>query len=158
MSSLKYFLFLYSVLLCTSISAYSQVTVYTIQNFNFGTFYQGNSGGTIDVSTTGTRTATGDIILMNTWNSAAQAILEIQAPAGSVISITNGADAVLTGSNGGTVSLHLESSNLGSPFNTTAVPPARTTLNIAGKLTIGNITTSPPGTYQGTFSITFNQE
>ncbi|WP_158800016.1 DUF4402 domain-containing protein [Pedobacter sp. L105] len=158
MSSLKSFLFLCAVLLLTSFSTYSQITVYTIQNFNFGTFYQGSSGGTINVSTTGTRTATGDIILMNTWNSAAQAILEIQAPAGSVISITNGADAVLTGSNGGTVSLHLESSNLGSPFTTTAVPPARTTLNIAGKLTIGNSATSPPGTYQGTFSITFNQE
>lgn len=145
-------------LLLSYLPAHSQITTYNIQGFDFGAFYQGSSGGTINISATGSRSATGDIILMNTWLPNSQAIFEITAPAGSTISILNGNDATLTGSNGGTLTLHVEGSDLGSPFSTTAISPARTRINLAGKLTVGSRTASPPGTYQGSFSIIFNQE
>lgn len=153
----RYLIILYFMLLCCA-PAYSQVKVYPVQDFNFGTFYQGNSGGTVEISVNGTRTATGDIILMNNSFTDLQAIFDIEAPAGSVISFLSGPDAVLTGSNGGSILLRTGTTEPGSPLTTTAVSPARTRFKVSGKLTIGNRISCPPGSYQGTFSITFNQE
>lgn len=149
---------LYPILLLLYFPASAQVKVYPVQDFNFGTFYQGNSGGTVEISANGTRTATGDIILMNTSFIDQQAIFDIEAPAGAVISFLSGPDAILTGSNGGSVTLRVVTTEPAAPFTTTAVSPARTRFKVSGKLTIGNRMSSPPGSYRGTFSITFNQE
>lgn len=134
------------------------IYVFTYQNLQFGTFAQGGSGGTVIVSNTGTRSATGSVILINQGGSFFQCIIDVQAPPGSLISITNGPNATLTGSNGGTVTLVIGNSNPTSPFNTTVSPPARTPVNIGGTLTVGNSAASPPGNYTGVFYITFNQE
>ena len=134
------------------------IHVFTIQNLQFGVFAQGGSGGTITVSNSGGRSATGSIILINQGGSFFQCIIDVEAAPGSLISITNGADATLTGSNGGTVTLVIGNSNPTSPFNTTVSPPARTPVNIGGTLTVGNSAASPPGNYTGVFYITFNQE
>ena len=134
------------------------IYVFTVQNLQFGTFAQGGSGGTVTVSNNGSRSATGSIILINQGASFFQAIIDVEAAPGSLISITNGADATLTGSNGGTVTLTIGNSDPTSPFNTTVSPPSRTPVNIGGTLTIGNPAASPPGTYTGVFYITFNQE
>lgn len=150
-------LFVFGILLNLS-AASSQISLYPMQGFNFGTFYQGNSGGTISISTNGARTATGDIVLMNSWLPNAQAVFEIEAAAGTRISISNGNDGTLHGSKGGTLTLHLETTEPGPVFTTTAVLPARTTLNLSAKLIVGNRTVSPPGIYEGTFFIIFNQE
>ncbi|MDB5121278.1 MAG: hypothetical protein JWN56_2496 [Sphingobacteriales bacterium] len=152
----------FSVLFCLiclffSFTADSQITIFPVQDFNFGTFYQGNSGGTVDISTAGLRSATGGIILLNTGPAVAQAIFDIEAPAGSNISI-NTPDAILTGSNGGTLTLHITGTDPGSPFSTIVAPPGLTRLQVSGSLVIGDQITSPPGAYQGTFSVTFNQE
>lgn len=155
---LKLYLFLGICLTFSAIRAQAQISTYPIQDFNFGTFYQGNTGGTISISTTGARTASGDIIILNSWSGNTQAIFDIEAPAGSSISILNGPDVTLAGSNGGTVTLHLAGTDLGSSFITSAVAPARTRINVAGQLIIGNQSTSPPGAYQGTFTLIFNQE
>lgn len=143
---------------CLSPLAYSQITINNIQNFNFGTFYQGSTGGSIDITTSGSRSANGDIILMNNMSSGAQAIFEIEAPKGAVISLLGTPDATLTGSNGGIVTLQLGTADLNNPFIVTTVSPALTRIQISGKLLVGNSKTSPPGLYQGTFAITLNQE
>lgn len=149
---------LFSLLLAfVSFRAVSQITVYPIQNFNFGTFYPGSSGGTIKILPDGSRSATGDIILVNTFLSASQAIFDIEAPAGSVISLSS-PDTILTGSNGGSLTLKMDSTDLGLTFNTTEQPPSRTRIQIGGTLAVGDHVSSPPGNYQGTFSLTFNQQ
>jgi hypothetical protein len=134
------------------------MSVYTVQNLSFGAFSHGNSGGTVIVSNTGTRSVTGDVIPLNLGVLFFHAIFEIDTPEGAIISILNGADATLTGSNGGSVSLHIGSSDPPSPFITTVTQPARTQVNIGGTLTVGGPVANPPGTYTGTFYITFNQE
>lgn len=134
------------------------MSVYTVQNLSFGTFTPGASGGTVTISNTGVRSVTGTIIPLNLGLSWFQSIFDIDAPEGSIISIMNGPDAVLTGSNGGTMTLELGSSLPNSPFATVAAQPVQTQVSIGGKLTVGNSTASPPGTYSGTFYITFNQE
>jgi len=158
------------LLCCTSVLCFSQeptdslpgdpggLTVYTVQNMSFGAFTQGNSGGTVTISTAGSRSVTGTITPLNFGVSYFQAIFEIDAPQGSVISILNGPNATLTGSNGGTMSLQIGSSSPASPFITTVAQPLRTSVSIGGTLTVGTPATSPSGLYNGTFYITFNQE
>lgn len=131
---------------------------YTIQNINFGAFSHGNTGGTLIIGSDGTRTATGDVVPLNLGVSYYNAIFEIEAPPGAIISMINGPDATLTGSNGGSMSLHIGNPYPASPFSNTNAPPARTQVSIGGTLTVGASGTAPPGTYTGTIYITFNHE
>lgn len=134
------------------------ISIYTAQNISFGAFYHESAGGSIEVTNTGSRSVTGTVIALNLGISFFQAIFEIEAPPGTIISILNGPDATLNGSNGGSMSLHIGDSDPISPFNTTATPPIRTQINIGGTLTVGNPATNPPGAYNGSFYIIFNQE
>lgn len=134
------------------------VYIYTIQNMAFGAFYHGSSGGTIILSNDGSRSVTGDVIGLNLGIQYFNAIFELSAPPGTIISILNGPNATLTGSNGGSMTLTLGNSSPASPFSTIVSPPSRTQINVGGTLTIGNNAASPPGTYTGTFYITFNNE
>jgi hypothetical protein len=134
-----------------------QVTV-TSQTLSFGAFTHGASGGTVVISAGGIRSATGDVILLNLGFSYSTALYQLVANAGTVISILNGSDVVLPGSNGGSITLHIGDSSPASPFVISTVPPSYTLLNIGGTLTIGNSGSNPPGNYSGLFSITFIQE
>jgi hypothetical protein len=84
------------------------------------------------------------------------AIFDVEATSGLLITVMNGPDATLTGSNGGTLTLKLGASNPASPFVSTADPPYRKSVSIGGTLSMGSL--SPPGTYNGTFSVTFNYQ
>lgn len=134
------------------------LTVYTIQNMSFGAFSNGGTGGSVVIYPTGNRTVSGSVTALNLGVSWFQSIFEIDAPIGSIISILNGPDATLAGSNGGTMNLHIGNSDPPSPLITIVAQPARTTVNIGGTLTVGNAAANPPGTYSGTFYITFNYE
>lgn len=148
------------VLLCFNESpALAQViSTHTIQDMRFGAFSQGGSGGTISVSNSGSRSVTGSVLALNLGSTYHQAIFEVEATATTVVSISNGPDVTLTGSNGGTMSLHIGNSDPSSPFISTVVPPGRTQVKIGGTLTVGNSGASPPGSYTGTMYITFNNE
>jgi hypothetical protein len=132
--------------------------IYTIQNMSFGAFSHGNSGGTVSVTPAGIRSSTGDVLLLNLGFQYYNAIFELEAPPGAIISVINGPDVVLTGSNGGSMTLHIGSHDPPTPFGTVVQPPGRTEIRFGGTLTIGNAATSPPGTYSGSFYIMFNQE
>jgi hypothetical protein len=132
------------------------VVTATAQGLGFGAFTYAVSTGTVTVSSAGIRSASG-VVLLNLVTPTA-ALFNIVANPGTVITITFGADAILTGSSGGTMTLHIDTSNPESPFTTTKDYPDPTLLYIGGTLTVGNSTTSPPGTYSGSFDITLNQE
>lgn len=134
------------------------IYTFVVQNLKFGAFTQGGSGGTVKIETNGSRSATGSIIGLNLGQVYFEAIIDIESAPGSLISITNGPDVVLTGSNGGTITLHIGNSNPASPFSTNTMPPGRTPVHIGGTITVGNPSASPPGVYSGTFMVTFNQE
>jgi hypothetical protein len=133
-----------------------QVTV--LQNLGFGAFAHGLFGGSVIVNTGGARSYTGDIVLLNLGFSFSAAIFKLVANPGTLISILNGPDAQLIGSNGGFMILHIGDSFPLSPFVINSVPPDFTEMNIGGTLTVGNTAANPPGNYSGTFDITFIQE
>ena len=128
------------------------------QGLIFGAFFHGAAGGTVIIYPDGSRSVTGDIVQANLGIPFSPAIFEVDADAGTPVSILNGPDAVLTGSNGGSITLHVGASSTGSSFITTVVPPARTQVRIGGTLTIGSPLANPAGTYSGSFSVTFIHE
>ena len=136
------------------------LTIYAnpAQGLIFGAFYQGMSGGNVILSPDGSRSVTGDLIQANLGIPFSPAIFEIDADPGSLISVLNGPDVILTGSNGGFIGLHIGACDKGSPFITIVAPPARTEVRIGGTLTVGNPLANPSGAYSGTFSVTFIRE
>jgi len=134
------------------------IKVYTVQNINFGAFCQGLSGGTVIIYPNGTRSSTGDIVQLNLGYQFYPAIFEIDVLPGTLISILYGPDAILTGSHGGTLTMHIGGSDPKSPFVTKVYPPSRTQVYIGGTLMVGNPSANPPGAYSGIFSVIFNQE
>jgi len=150
------------LLLISHMSAFAQeqppkpikVTVDLVQNLNFGTFCYGNgSGTTVIIYSDGARSFTGNIILLSSSFSAA--LYDIEAIPGTLITISNGPDAILTGSNGGSMILHIGDTFPMSPFIATGV---HTAVTIGGTLTVGTSGANPSGIYGGTFSVTFIQQ
>jgi hypothetical protein len=136
------------------------ITVYVnpAQGLVFGAFFQGVTGGTVIIYPDGSRSVTGDLVLANLGVPFSPAIYEIDANPGTVVSILNGPDVNLTGSNGGSIHLHIGNASTGSPFITTATPPGRTEVRIGGTLTVGSPLANPSGAYSGMFSVTFIQQ
>ena len=154
------------LLLCLRFGAAAQpppprpITIYAnpAQGMIFGAFFQGASGGTVILYPDGSRAATGSLILANLGYPYSPAIFEVDANPGTVVSILNGPDITLTGSNGGSIGMHLGSASTGSLFTTTAVPPGRTQVRIGATLTVGSPLANPSGSYSGSFYVTFIQE
>lgn len=131
------------------------VEVTTIQSLSFGAFYPGDLGGTVIVYPDGSRSTTGDVILVSMGFFYFPAIFDIDAEPGTLINILKGPPVVLTGSEGGSLTLTIGDSDPSSPF---IISPANTQLRVGGILQLGNIVSNPPGTYNGNFMITFIQE
>jgi hypothetical protein len=130
--------------------------VSTTQNLSFGAFIQGTLGGKVIIDPQGSRTVTGDLIPANMGYSYYPAIFQVDAIPGSIISIVFGPDAILNGNNGGTLTLHVDTSLPSSPFiNSTN---ATTQVRIGGTLNVSNSIANPAGNYIGSFSITFVQQ
>jgi hypothetical protein len=134
------------------------INVYTIQSMNFGAFSQGFSGGTVIIYPNGSRTATGDIYLLMLGFSYYPAIFEVECNTGTLVTLTNGPDVTLAGSNGGTMNLRIGDSSPASPFISTVAPPGRTQIRVGGILTVGNTGANPVGAYNGSFTIILNQQ
>ncbi len=147
-----------SFLLLRQVSLSQTISVFPVQDLSFGAFFQGSAGGTVSMSSDGSRGVTGDLVLANLGYLYFPAIFEVEAPSGSVLSILNGPDVVLTGSNGGSMTLHLGTSDHGGSFTTSVSPPQRTAVSFGGTLTVGDKLSNPSGNYSGTFSVTFIQE
>lgn len=154
------------LLLCACLHVHAQeppprpIAIYVnpAQGLIFGAFFHGVTGGTVTIYPDGSRAVSGSLIQANLGFPFSPAIFEVDANPGTLISILNGPDVLLTGSNGGSVMLHVGAASTGSPFTVTTIPPSRTQVRIGGTLTVGSPLANPAGTYSGMFSVTFIQE
>jgi Domain of unknown function (DUF4402) len=155
-----------SLLLCVSYS-YGQpslptrsIEVNATQSLQFGTFaVTGGAGGSVIVSYDGVRTVTGSIALLAVAPYAQPAIFEIKLLQGRNINIGFSASTSLTGSDGGTLTLNIGPTDKGitnANFPTNNSRDFTTLLRVGGTLDIPS--GAIPGSYTGTFFITFNQE
>ena len=155
---LRLFMTVTTVVAAANHASSQNFSVFTTQHISFGAFYPGSMGGSIKISAKGDRTVTGDVVPIQMGYAYHPAFFEIEAPAGTIISIMSGADAVLQGSNGGSMLLRIGESLPRSPFNTTVAPPGRTVISIGGTLEVNSNVTNKPGVYSGSIAIIFNQE
>jgi hypothetical protein len=84
------------------------------------------------------------------------AIFEIDAVPGTLINILFGPVVTLTGNNGGTLKLRVDTSLPNAPF--IKAKSMSTQVRIGGTLIVGNSGANPAGDYIGNFSITFVQQ
>ena len=133
------------------------MTVSMVQDMSFGAFSPGDSGGDITLSPFGLRISSGSVILVNLAYPYFEAIFEVDANPGTLVSLLF-TTTVITGNNGGSMLLQTGGSEPASPFVATAIPPGKTQIHIGGKLTVGNPLANPAGNYSGVFPIIFVQE
>jgi hypothetical protein len=136
------------------------LTVTATQPLHFGTLcITGGAGGTVTIGWDGSRSLTGDILLLAMAPVAQPAIFEVKLCQGRDVTITFDATATLTGSNGGSLTLDIgptEKGLSGDHFPTNSDCNFITLLRVGGTLHVpGNVI---PGTYTGSFNITFNQQ
>jgi hypothetical protein len=135
------------------------VTAIATQGIHFGTLYTTSAGGTVTVGYDGIRSSTGGVTLLAIAPTSQPAIFEIKLCQGRNINITFDATTILTGSNGGELTLDLgptEKGISGASFATNADCNFITPLRMGGTLHVPG--TAIPGAYNGSFAITFNQE
>ena len=131
------------------------VTVSTAQHLSFGPFIQSGAFGTVTVTYNGFRTATGNVILPYMSAIISPALFIVDAEPGTLITIVNGPDVQLSGSNSGFLTLHLGEPSTGTPFITTGTT---TDVFMGGTLSVGSLLANPAGSYSGTFQVTFIQQ
>jgi hypothetical protein len=125
------------------------------QDLGFGAFTHGATGGTITINDSGIRSSTGTVIPLTLGYSFSAAAYQLVANPGTLVTLLNVTDVTLSGTFGGSMSLHIVTP---AHLVISTDPPDYTLLNIGGTLTVGNTASNPPGTYSGTFDITFIQE
>ena len=135
-------------------------TVNATQAIHFGTIaVTGGSGGTVTVGYDGSRSSSGDIMLFSIAPVAKAAIFEIKLCEGRNVNISFDASTILTGSNGGTLTLNIgptDRGGNGAIFVTNGDCNYITTLRVGGTVHIPG--TAIAGAYSGTFEITFNYQ
>lgn len=126
-----------------------------MQGLSFGNFYPSASGGSVTVDFNGFRTSSGVALA---GGSVFPAIFEVTLIPGRLVNITLPPGNIkLTGTNGGEMWLTVGPTDKGNSFITSGGHPFRNPVYIGGTLQVGNILANPPGTYNGEFFVTFNQ-
>jgi hypothetical protein len=136
------------------------LTVTATQTLFFGTVcLTGSGGGTVIMGYDGSRVSSGNIALLAMSPTSHPAIFEIKLCKGRNVIITFDPTTILTGSNGGSLTIDIgptEKGINGAIFSTISDCNFVTLLRVGGTLHIpGN---ALPGIYTGNFAITFNQQ
>lgn len=136
------------------------IEVIASQSLQFGTFaLTRGGGGSVVLDYDGGRTTTGSIALLAVAPYAQPAIFEVKLLQGRNINIDYSATTTLTGSEGGSLTMNIGPTDQGissANFPTTNSRDFNTLVRVGGTLDIPS--GAIPGSYTGTFFITFNQE
>jgi hypothetical protein len=137
-------------------------TVSATQALDFGDFtISGTSGGTVTVNAYGSRSATGEITLLNMGSVPAQAIFEFKLCPGRTVTIIYSPTIIMSGSNSGSLTLHVGPTSYGpsgSQFTSNKGCNDIHLISVGGTLDVGSYSANPAGTYTGSFQLTFAQQ
>lgn len=135
------------------------ISVSPAQSLGFGTFYQGVSGGSVTISSTGVRSIGGGTVVLFP-GSYSPAIINVYSNPGTLFSLLLPSTGTLTDGNSHTLTILVDNTtNPVSVFlNSTNDYSVPTQISIGGILTIGSPIANPPGVYSGTIDITFIEE
>lgn len=151
-------LFCFSSALAQPVLPQRSNTVRATQPIYFGSFcITGGSGGTVTVGYDGSRTATGDIILLDVPPFAQPAIFEIKLSQSPTVCFNFETPYVLLTGGSGSISLVVGPTDKGPDgSNFSLSPNIVSLLRVGGTLTVTG--SSPPGIYSGIFAIRFIQQ
>ena len=142
----------------------TDVEVNPVNVMNFGSFLADAAGGTLSMDFNSFRTPGAGVMLLDSGNPATAAIFDVYANPGTVLRVSHNSTFSLTGTNGGSINLSLDSFAVNNEefkdgfFITTENSLIPNTVLIGGTLEIGSSEVSPPGSYSGTITVTFIQE
>lgn len=144
-----------------------EVEVRSANIMNFGSFLLADPDMTNNTLTLRTDNSVvnqnGNIIQLNGQPTTA-ALFDVYANPGTILTLQVNNPYTLTGSNGGTLSLNLDSFEINDKdiqnmlFITTQPANLYNTLSIGGTLIIGPTSANPPGAYSGNIIITLIQQ
>lgn len=156
---LKLFCFVIVMIGLNSITKAQAITFTSIQDLNFGTFLSSGSGGTLTISNTSVRSATGNVIpvLSSTFSPAVFSVYAGNI-ARTLRSLSYSTSVTLTRiGGGGTMMVTLNAYTPTIPGNGTPLKKFKSLeYTIGGKLTVGTLTANPGGVYTGSFTVTLN--
>lgn len=132
----------------------ANISVSVTRGLVFGNFITGAAGGSVSISNSGARTSTGSVILLPT-GLGSQAIFAVTLDRKSSVSWTVTSIVNLSNGKGNTLQLAVNSFY---PVSPTSLQYGTNNVNVGGTITVGSPAVSPPGSYTGSFSITFNVE
>lgn len=115
----------------------------------FGKFVA-NTGGTVAMATTGTRTAGGAVALFSQGSTSNAASFAVTGEGAYTYAITLPADGAVTLSSGG--NNMAVNSFISNPSGTGTLTAGAQTLLVGATLTVGNA--QAPGSYSGSFNVT----
>jgi hypothetical protein len=135
------------------------VVTVTAQTLSFGAFTYATTTGTVTINPDGSRSSSGTVIPLNLAGYPyTAALFQLVGTPGTVITLLQCPDVNLTRGGGGSMTLQIGASNPATPFVITTTPPSSTPLYLGGTLLVGTQAVNPPGSYSGTYLITFVQE
>lgn len=135
-----------------------KVEVRNAQGLNFGAFTVGNAGGNVIISPSGDRTGESDVYLLNMGATSHYAIFDVYTNPGTLLQVQSVQNIQLSGPAGSNVTLSIDpylDISTGQTFITSSNPHE---VFVGGRLHIPNQNSGPPGSYSGTFSLTFIHE
>ena len=132
------------------------VEVTNAQFLNFGSFTVGPSGGTVSVGYNGERNSTGGIHLLNIGSSSVSyAIFDVYANPGTILQIQYPTEVKLVGPEASDVTLSINPDSEIDTGRTFILYKNPQEVFVGGTLSIPSGNAAPPGSYNGTFSLTF---
>lgn len=132
----------------------ANISVSLTRGLIFGGFFTGSTGGSVTVTSSGTRTATGSVVLIPT-RPGSQAIFAVTLDRKATVSWTVSSIVNLSNGKGNTLQLTV---NDFYPVSPAYLQFGSSNVNVGGTITVGSPAAAPPGDYTGSFSITFNVE
>lgn len=132
----------------------ANISVSLTRGLVFGNFITGANGGSVTVTSTGGRSSTGSVVLLPT-GLGSQAIFAVTLDRKSNVSWIVTSIVDLSNGKGNTLRLTVNSFY---PVSPASLQYGINNVNVGGTITVGSPAVSPPGSYTGSFSITFNVE
>lgn len=130
------------------------VSIFLINNLQFGDFYPGGLGGDVVVSEQGMRTANGSVILLPTGQMSMPGVIEVKAPANTMMQINLSDNLWLQSSGGGKMKLNTGPLSTAKVFVSPPNSPQGFTVSFGGSLRVKSLHHNPVGAYSGLIYIT----
>ncbi|MBL0316161.1 MAG: DUF4402 domain-containing protein [Flavobacteriales bacterium] len=139
-------------------SSFYGVDVITLRSPSFGSFYCGVGGGKIIVHQDGTRTAEGDVILMNSGGAVAPALFEVRCEPFMMLQLFSDQYFTLHGEDGQELRAKIISTDPSFPLVAPGNSKQGITVAASVCLEINSGQTLSPGNYNGIFQLNWITE